>query len=278
MHSASFSDGSVNREANWEIVLLGTGTSVGVPVVGCECDVCLSANPRNHRTRCGVLVRAPQGNFVIDTPPELRLQLVRERVRLVHAAIYTHSHADHIFGLDDLRICGHRLDQAIPLYCEGAVETQLRTSFNYAFAETPVNSHRYALPRLRFERIGEQAFDLLGVRVQPIRLLHGNLPVLGFRIGRVAYCTDVSHIPDSSWPHLQELDVLVIDALRESPHPTHFSVDQAIEIAARSGARRTYFTHLSHSLDYEATNAKLPAGVELAYDGLRIPYMSSPQS
>lgn len=271
MPSESLSGETASSAANCEIVLMGTGTSVGVPVVGCDCDVCRSENPRNQRTRSGVLVRAPHGNFVIDTPPELRLQLVRERVELVHAALYTHSHADHIFGLDDLRICGHRLDQAIPLYCEAVVETQLRTSFNYAFAETTLNTHRFALPRLRFERIGEQPIDLLGVRVQPVRLLHGNLPILGFRIARVAYCTDVSHIPDASWPHLENLDVLVLDALRESPHPTHFSVDQALQVAARVGAKRTYLTHLSHSLEYDATNARLPEGVELAYDGLRIP-------
>jgi len=251
------------------IVLLGTGTSVGVPVIGCFCDVCTSSNPRNQRTRTGVLVRAPQGDFVIDTPPELRLQLVREKVHDVHAAVYTHSHADHIFGLDDLRICGFRIGTPIVLHCEENVEQQIRTSFNYAFAEA-LNSHRFAIPNLEFQRIGLEPFELLGLTVRPIRLMHGKLPLLGFRINDVAFCTDVSLIPDESWPLLDGLDVLVLDALREQPHPTHFSVDQALEVVEKVKPRRAYFTHVSHTLEYEATNARLPDGVELSYDGLQI--------
>lgn len=252
------------------MILLGTGTSVGVPVIGCDCAVCTSANPRNARTRTGVAVAAPQGTFLIDTPPELRLQLVRERIPLVQAALFTHSHADHIFGLDDLRICGHRLDRAIPLYCEDAVEQQIRTAFHYAFRPPDPQAHRFAIPNLRFERIGTTPFEVLGQTVRPIRLLHGRLPILGFRINNVAFCTDVSQIPDESWPLLHDLDVLVIGALRDQPHPTHFSVGQALEVVERVRPRRTYLTHVSHSLDYDETNARLPAGVELAYDGLRI--------
>jgi len=253
------------------LVLLGTGTSVGVPVIGCHCETCTSDNPRNQRTRTGVCVLGPQGAFVIDTPPELRLQLVREQIDVVHAAVYTHSHADHIFGLDDLRICGHRLGRAIDLYCEDAVERQLRMAFNYAFSPPDPNSHKFAIPRLAFRRIGTEPFELLGVEVRPIRLLHGKLPVLGFRIGDVAFCTDVSEIPEESRPLLEGLDVLILDALRESPHPTHFSVPQALEVVERFRPRRTYFTHISHGLEYDATNRRLPEGVELAWDGLRIP-------
>ena len=255
-----------------ELILLGTGTSVGVPVIGCECDVCTSANPRNHRTRTGVAVSAPEGVFVIDTPPELRLQLVRERIPLVHAAVFTHAHADHIFGLDDLRICGHRLDRPISLYCEENVERQVRAAFNYAFAEPDPDAHKFATPNLRFERIGLEPFDVLGLTIRPIRLFHGKLPILGFRIGNVAFCTDVSSIPDQSWPLLDGLDVLIIDALRDQPHPTHFSVGQALEVVGRVRPRRTYLTHVSHSLEYDTTNARLPDGVELAYDGLRTGY------
>ncbi len=255
-----------------ELIITGCATSVGVPVIGCDCETCRSTNPKNHRMRTGVVVKAPEGNFVIDTGPELRLQLVREHIPVVEAAVFTHNHADHIFGLDDLRICGHRLDRPIPLYCEEPVEKAIRRSFYYAFEdEESLNTHKYALPRLRFERIDEEPFRLLGLTVRPIRLMHGKLPVLGFRINDVAFCTDVSFIPDSSWPLLEGLDVLILDALREKPHPTHFSLGESLEVVRRLKPRRAYFTHLSCSLEYEETNAKLPPHVELAYDGLRIP-------
>lgn len=255
-----------------ELILLGTGTSVGVPQIGCDCAVCRSDNPKNHRTRTSVFVPAPQGNFLIDTPPELRLQLLRENVKVVHAVIYTHSHADHIFGLDDLRICGHHLDAPVTLYCEEAVEQQIRRAFHYAFSPPPINQHKFAIPKLQIRRIGLGAFDVLGQTVQPIRLLHGRLPILGFRIGNVAYCTDVSEIPDESWPLLEGLDTLVLDALRDRPHPTHFSVSQSLAVIERLKPKRAYFTHISHYLDHDETNSRLPSGVELGYDGLRIPF------
>ncbi len=253
------------------LVLLGTGTSVGVPMIGCHCDVCESDDPRNRRTRCGVAVEAPEGLFLIDTPPELRLQLVRERIDNVHAALFTHDHADHIFGLDDLRICGQRLGKSIPLYCEQPVEEQIRRAYHYAFSIPSPNTHRGAIPRLHFERIGLQPFSLLGTSVTPIRLQHGRMPVLGFRFNNVAYCTDVSQIPDSSWEQLEGLDVLIIDALRDKPHPTHFSVDQSLEVIQRVQPRKAYLTHISHHLDHATTNARLPDNVEMACDGLRIP-------
>jgi phosphoribosyl 1,2-cyclic phosphate phosphodiesterase len=257
--------------SEYSITLMGTGTSVGVPIIGCECDVCLSDNPRNQRMRTSVLVRAPEGNFVIDTPPELRLQLVRERVKLVRGALFTHGHADHIYGLDDLRIFGHRLKRDIPLWCEPAVEEHLRKAFYYCFEEADAELHKFALPRLSFRSIDEADFPILGLRIRPIRLLHGKLPILGYRIGDVAFCTDVSEIPEASMMQLEELDVLVIDGLREEPHPTHFSVSQSLEVIERVRPRRAFLTHVSHSLEYEATNARLPEHVELAYDGLTIP-------
>jgi phosphoribosyl 1,2-cyclic phosphate phosphodiesterase len=253
------------------LVLLGTGTSVGVPMIGCHCDVCESDDPRNQRTRCGVAVEAPEGLFLIDTPPELRLQLVRERIDNVHAALFTHDHADHIFGLDDLRICGQRLGQSIPLYCELPVEEQIRRAYHYAFSTPSPSTHRGAIPRLHFERIDLQPFSLLGTTVTPIRLQHGRLPVLGFRFNNVAYCTDVSQIPASSWAQLEGLDVLIIDALRDKPHPTHFSVDQSLDVIHRVQPRKAYLTHISHDLDHDTTNARLPENVEMAWDGLKIP-------
>jgi phosphoribosyl 1,2-cyclic phosphate phosphodiesterase len=257
-------------DAQGEMILLGTGTSNGVPMIGCHCPVCLSGNPRNQRTRSGVLVRAPQGNILIDTPPELRIQLLREKVDLVHATIFTHGHADHIFGLDDLRLFGYYLNQPVPLYCEQIVEDRIRTSFDYAFTDPHPNNHAGATPKLSLHSISTAPFDLLGITIRPIRLMHGKLPVLGFRFNDVAFCTDVSAIPEESWPLLEGLDVLVLDALRDKPHPTHFSLSEAVDVAVRVRPRQTYLTHISHQLDYAETNARLPPGIELAYDGLRI--------
>lgn len=255
-----------------ELILLGTGTSHGVPIIGCHCAVCQSPNPKNHRTRTGVAVKAPAGMFLIDTPPELRLQLIREKIDLIHAVVYTHSHADHLFGLDDLRLFGYRLRHAVPLYCEEIVERQIRMAYSYAFAEPDPELHHGAIPQLELRRLGVEPFELLGMRIQPIRLIHGKLPVLGFRIGDVAFCTDVSFIPDESWPLLENLEVLVVDALREEGHATHFGIRQALEVVDRVRPKRTYLTHVSHHLEYEATNARLPENVELSYDGLRIPF------
>ena len=258
--------------SNRELVLLGTGTSHGVPVIGCHCDVCQSTDPHNNRTRTGVAVNTPEGAFLIDTSPELRMQLLREQIDLVQAVIYTHSHADHIFGLDDLRLFGYRLNHAVPLYCEENVEHQILASFSYAFAEPSAELHHGAIPMLEIRRIGLEPFEVMGQTIQPIRMMHGRLPVLGFRIGNVAFCTDVSYMPEESLPLLEGLDVLIIDALRDEPHATHFGIPQALEVVERVRPKRTFFTHVSHYLDYASTNARLPAGVELSYDGLRIPY------
>ncbi|QDT38075.1 Phosphoribosyl 1,2-cyclic phosphodiesterase [Stratiformator vulcanicus] len=255
-----------------ELIVLGSGSSVGTPAIGCETDACLSDNPKNNRTRTSVFVPAPYGNFVVDTPPELRIQLTRERIPIVHAALFTHSHADHIFGLDDLRICGFKLEAPVELLCEEPVEEQIRQSFNYAFSADTPPAHRFAIPKFAFRRVALEPFELLGVSVQPIRLLHGRLPVLGFRFGDVAFCTDVSEIPEQSWPLLEGLDTLVLGALRDRPHPTHFTIDQALEVIERVSPRRAFLTHISAEMEHEETNRRLPNGVELAYDGLRIAF------
>jgi phosphoribosyl 1,2-cyclic phosphate phosphodiesterase len=253
------------------MTLLGTGTSMGVPMIGCRCPVCTSTNPRNNRTRTGVYISAPEGPLLIDTSPELRLQLVREQIDMVHAVVYTHAHADHILGLDDLRIFGYKLKRPIPLYCEPIVEENLRRTFSYAFVPIEERNHQHSTPDLEFRTIGTAPFDVLGLHFIPLRLIHGQLPVLGFRINDVAFCTDVSFIPDETWPLLEGVKFLILDALWDDPHPTHFSVSQACEVIARVKPERAYLTHCSHRLDYEKTNARLPAGVELAYDGLQIP-------
>ncbi len=247
---------------------LGTGTSVGVPMIGCECSVCRSANPRNHRYRCAVLIRAPQGNLLIDTPPELRLQLLRAKVRLVHAVLYTHYHADHLYGLDDLRPIPRHLGGPVPLFCTHEVERKIRQSFAYAFGPDVDQLPLGYLPKLVFHSISEVPFEVLGQRVVPIPLEHAHFSVFGFRIGDVAYCTDVSKIPRESWPLLEGLRVLVLDALRHKPHPGHFSLHEALDVISRVEPQRAYLTHVSHDLDYENTTRLLPPGVELAYDGL----------
>ncbi|MBX9680565.1 MAG: MBL fold metallo-hydrolase [Gemmataceae bacterium] len=247
---------------------LGTGTSVGVPMIGCHCSVCSSADFRNQRYRCAVLMRLPKGNLLIDTPPELRLQLLRAKVDVVHAVLFTHFHADHVFGLDDLRPIPRLLGSAVPLYCARDVERQLRQSFAYAFAAEAESLPAGFLPKLSFRTIGDNPFEVLGERVTPIELIHAHFNCLGFRVADVAYCTDVSQIPRESWPKLEGLDVLVLDALRHKAHPGHFNVEQALEVVDRVKPKRTFFTHISHDLEHEEMNQTLPPGVQLAYDGL----------
>ncbi|HEY7308727.1 MAG TPA: MBL fold metallo-hydrolase [Gemmataceae bacterium] len=247
---------------------LGTGTSVGVPMIGCDCAVCRSADPHNHRYRCSALIRTPQGNLLIDTSPELRLQLLRENVRLIHATLYTHYHADHLFGLDDLRPLARALGGPIPLYCTAEVEGKIRTAFAYAFGPEADSLPAGMIPKLCFERIDAEPFFVLGQRVTPIPLIHAHFDVLGFRIGDVAYCTDVSQIPRESWPRLEGLRVLVLDALRFKPHPAHFGLEQALDVIRQFEPERAYLTHMSHEMEHETVNRTLPPNVRLAYDGL----------
>jgi phosphoribosyl 1,2-cyclic phosphate phosphodiesterase len=247
---------------------LGTGTSVGVPMVGCACATCRSPNPRNHRYRCSALVRTPAGNILIDTAPELRLQLLRENVGVVHAVLYTHYHADHLFGLDDLRPIPRLLGGPVPLYCAAEVEGKIRTAFAYAFGPEAEGLPSGFIPKLTFRRITEEPFVVLDQRVIPVPLIHAHFDVFGFRIGNVAYCTDVSEIPRDSWPKLEGLDVLVLDALRYKPHPAHFGLNQALDAIDKLQPRQAYLTHVSHELEHETVNRQLPPNVQLAYDGL----------
>ncbi|MGI9442400.1 MAG: MBL fold metallo-hydrolase [Rubripirellula sp.] len=259
------------RAQSAEVILLGTGTSVGVPALGCDCAVCTSANPKNNRTRCSVAIRTANGTILIDTAPDMRTQLLREKIPLVHAVVYTHEHADHLFGLDDLRLFPFRLGTPVPLFCEQSVEARIRKSYDYAFSDRQ-ETHPGATPRLEFENINEvDPFKVLDVEFQPLRLSHGpHFEVLGFRIGNFAYCTDTNFIPEESLALLSGVETFVIDALRLKPHPTHFCVEEACEIAERIQAKKTFLTHICHDLEHEATNASLPQGIELAYDGLRL--------
>ena len=260
----------ITSDIRGQLVFLGTGTSVGVPVIGCGCRTCASTDPRNNRLRCGLVMGLPDGNLLVDTPPDLRTQLLREKIGVVHATLFTHDHADHVFGLDDLRLFPYYLGHPMPVYCEDQVEARIRKSFDYAFAEG-AQEYGGGVPQIAFERITTDPFELLSQQIIPIRLHHGRFRVLGFRFGNIAYCTDTNEIPPESWPLLEGLDVLVLDALRLKPHSSHFSLAEAIEVAQRLKPKRTLFTHMSHELEHVTTNASLPPGMELAYDGLRIP-------
>lgn len=255
------------------LTFLGTGTSSGVPMIGCDCSVCTSADPRNQRTRPSVLLSFPAGNLLIDTTPEMRIQLLREHVRLVHAIAFTHSHADHLFGLDDARQFPRWTGGPVPVYCEQNVEETIRRVFSYAFRPGTEQWPPGFVPKLQFVRIAPgNEVEVLGERVMPIRLEHGKSPVLGFRVGGMAYCTDVSRIPEESWPLLQGLDVLVLDALRYEKHPTHFSLSDALAVIETLQPRRALLTHLSHSFDHGITQEQLPPRVVLAHDGLQLEF------
>ncbi len=253
------------------MIFLGTGTSVGVPMIGCGCPVCTSDDPKNKRTRCSVIFGLPGGNLLIDTSPELRLQLIREKIGHVDAVVFTHEHADHIHGLDDLRLFPFRLGHAVPLFCEAKVRDRIFRAFDYAFLDiTP--THPGSAPRLEVIEISESPFEVLGAKIQPIRLNHGpRFTVLGFRIGNIAYCTDVNSIPEESMKQLLGLDVLILGALRYQPHPTHFCIPEALEVVERLAPKLTVLTHTSHELDYNDTNASLPSNVRMGYDGMKIP-------
>jgi len=243
------------------ITVLGSGTSVGVPTPGCHCAVCTSADPRDNRLRPSVLLQYGGHNVVIDTTPDFRTQMLRAKVDHLDAVLFTHSHADHIFGLDDVRIFNFR--QRSPIPCYGSEETlrNIRRSFAYVFEAGQEGGGK---PQLDLLPVREP-FTLLDRTFVPVPVWHGTMEVFGYRTGAFAYVTDCNRIPESSYELLAGVEILILDALRHRPHSTHFSVEQATEVAARIGARRTIFTHMTHEVDQDDP---LPAGVEFGYDGL----------
>lgn len=250
------------------VTFLGTGTSHGVPMIGCTCAVCQSVDPHDTRTRPSIYIQAEAGPAIlVDTSPDLRQQALAHGVTRVDAILFTHSHADHVMGLDDVRRFNVLQGGAIPAYADAHTAADLRRMFSYVFA--PPAERGGGVPELALTVI-DGPFDVGPIRVHPVPLLHGSRPILGFRIGSFAYLTDCNRLPDAAWPLLGRLDVLVLDALRHRPHPTHFTVREAVATAVRIGAARTYFTHMCHDLPHEATNAELPASVRLAYDGLTV--------
>lgn len=249
-----------------KLLFFGTGTSVGVPMVGCRCRVCLSDNPRNHRARASVLIRDGRSSVLIDTTPEFRVQALRFGLDRLDAVLFTHTHADHIFGFDDLRALNMVHGRSVPVYGTPDTLDELRRIFSYAFRPVQPGGSK---PEVELFAV-HGTFEVAGLTFTPIPVWHGRLPVTGYRVGDVAYVTDVSRIPDESRGLLQNLDVLVLGALRYRPHPTHMTIDEALAVVEDLRPRRAYFTHISHEVEHEETNKLLPPHVRLAYDGLEV--------
>lgn len=251
-----------------ELLFLGTGTSAGVPMIGCHCPVCTSTDPHDRRTRCSVVISYDGKRILVDTTPELRLQCVAHGVNAIDAVVFTHAHADHIMGLDDVRRFNAIKGGPLDIWADQKTFHGIEQAFGYAF-KAPDPAAKVFRPHL-VRRFIDGPFELEGLTWRPIPLLHGKMHVLGFRVGNLAYCTDVSTMPDDSYDLLHGLDLLVIDALAWHEHPTHFSIAQAMEVVDRVRPKMTYFTHIAHGLGHEETNAKLPPHVRLAYDGLTL--------
>lgn len=260
-----------------QLTFLGTGTSTGVPTLGCTCAVCQSSDPRNQRLRPSVAVRwpdasSPNGERVVllDTGPDFRAQALREKINRVDAVFYTHGHADHIFGLDDLRplsFLAQREGAPIPLFASEETATTLRRIYDYTFRPDATYPNR---PRVELVPLHETQ-QVCGLELRRIPLMHGEMEIDGYRIGQVAYLTDVSAIPEASFALLEGLDHLILSALRHKPHVTHATVAQSLAWAEQIGARQTWFTHIAHDLNHAETESSLPANVRLAYDGLSFP-------
>ena len=251
-----------------ELLFLGTGTSAGVPMIGCHCAVCESDDPHDKRTRPSVIIRYGGVNVLVDTSPELRIQCVANRVDHIEAVVYTHAHADHVMGLDDLRRFNAARSGPLDVWADEPTHRTLDRCFGYAFVEPDPRSKLFRPHLVR--RFIDGRFEVAGRTWTPVPLFHGDMPVLGFRVGRVAYCTDVSRIPEASYALLEGLDVLVLDALHHKKHETHFNLEEAVAEAKKIRARETWFTHIAHGLEHRATNESLPEGVKLAHDGLLV--------
>ena len=249
-----------------KLTVLGSGTSTGVPVLGCRCPVCCSTDPHNRRTRCSVLLEWSGHKVLIDTATDFRQQALREGIETVDGVLYTHAHADHVHGIDDLRTFTLMSGKAIPVYASRDVLGRIQGLFHYSFNESDAPGYR---PRLQTHEVNGP-FDLFGTTITPVPLVHGPGESLGYRIGNLAYLVDCSAIPDASWELLAGLEVLIIDALRFRSHESHFCISEAIDVARRLQVPRTLLTHLTHDIDHSRHAPGLPEGVEFAYDGLNL--------
>lgn len=243
-------------------------------MIGCRCAVCLSDDPRDKRTRPSILITGPNGQVLVDTSPDFRQQALRHGVDRLDAVLFTHSHADHIMGFDDLRRFNHIQGAPVPCYAAETTWNDMRQTFHYVFADKPRTGG--GIPEIVVHVI-DGPLAVGGMRIVPVPLWHGQMPVLGFRTGTFAYLTDCNRLDDAAWPLLKGVDTLVLDALRDKPHSTHFTVRQALDVVAQLAPRRAYLTHMTHDLGHRETSARLPAGVELAYDGLVIDVAVSPE-
>ncbi|MDO4551612.1 MAG: MBL fold metallo-hydrolase [Planctomycetia bacterium] len=255
-----------------DLLFLGTGTSHGIPVIGCSCEVCTSTDPRNTRTRSSIILGLPEGNLLIDTPTDLWSQFNREKLRYANAILYTHAHSDHLMGLDDVRIFSRHLEgQSILVYCEACVEKDIRKKFDYIFDAKVQLFYKNVLPKLLIQEIiPYKPFFALGAKVLPLRFHHGITDVLGFRFGNVAYCTDIKEIPPETLTHLYNLDILIIDCLGYKPHITHLNVTEVLKLVEELKPKKTFLTHISHDLEHDSFTKTSPANVIPAYDGLRL--------
>jgi len=249
-----------------KITFLGTGTSQGIPVINCDCAVCLSDNPHNKRLRTSVIIQSDKTAILIDTSTDLRQQLLRNPITSLDAVVYTHAHADHVCGIDDLRPFNFYSDTRIPVYANQNTIDRLINSFDYAFGNGRIVP---GVPNLKANAISGP-FKVNELDVFPLELWHGNSIVFGYRINNFAYCTDVNKIPDHTYDQLNNLDVLVLDALREKPHPTHLSLQEAVEVAQRIDAQKTFLIHMGHNIDHEIHGKILPENIHFAYDGLSV--------
>lgn len=248
-----------------KIRVLGSGTSNGVPVVGCDCPVCMSSDPRNNRTRASVLVTHDDTSILIDTATEFRIQACRGGIRRLDAVFFTHAHADHLHGLDDIRPLTY--ERPLNLYASPATVEEIKYRFSYIFQSQKLGG---GIPRVRLNAIGTDPIRCGSLEVLPVPVLHGMLPINGFRIGPFAYLTDCNNIPSRSYALLKDLDLLIIDALRYRKHPTHFSIDQAVDEIAKIAPRRAFLTHMCHDVEYHELASILPEGIAPAYDGLEM--------
>jgi phosphoribosyl 1,2-cyclic phosphate phosphodiesterase len=256
----------MSDEIKFELKLLGTGTSTGVPTISCSCATCNSEDPKDKRLRCSALISFNNKNIIIDTGPDFRQQFLRYKINSLDAVLYTHHHFDHIGGFDDIRGINFTSKSKLSVYLNSETLENLSRIFSYAFRD--YNETGGGIPLVDVNMISEGVFYVEGLKITILPLKHGSLEVLGFRIGNIAYCTDTNFIPESTIDLMQDLDILVLDGLRPKPHKTHFNLDQAIEQAKKIKAKQTFLTHIAHQIKHSEIEHILPDGINLAFDGL----------